>query len=116
MSTLVETRKADGFSLKPEALAAAITPKSRVVMLNFPTNPTGATASPEDLEGIAKLCIEHDLMVLSDEIYCELRYDDEDPHVSIATLPGMRDRTVLLHGFSKAFAMTGFRLGSACAP
>lgn len=112
----VETNKEDGFSLKPEALAAAITPKTRVVMLNFPTNPTGATASREDLEGIAKICVEHDLMVLSDEIYCELRYDDEDPHVSIATLPGMRERTILLHGFSKAFAMTGFRLGYACAP
>jgi len=112
----VETTKEDGFSLKPEALAAAITPKTRVVMLNFPTNPTGATASLEDLEGIAKICVEHDLMVLSDEIYSELRYDDEEPHVSIATLPGMRERTVLLHGFSKAFAMTGFRLGYACAP
>ncbi|MEM1082532.1 MAG: aminotransferase class I/II-fold pyridoxal phosphate-dependent enzyme [Verrucomicrobiota bacterium] len=112
----VETRKRDGFSLKPEALAAAITPKSRVLMLNFPTNPTGATASREDLEGIAKLCVEHDLMVLSDEIYCELRYDAEEEHISIASLPGMRERTVLLHGFSKAFAMTGFRLGYACAP
>ncbi|MFC7338842.1 aminotransferase class I/II-fold pyridoxal phosphate-dependent enzyme [Haloferula chungangensis] len=112
----VETRKSDGFSLKPEALAAAITPKSRVLMLNFPTNPTGATASREDLEGIAKLCIEHDLMVLSDEIYCELRYDLNEEHVSIASLPGMRERTILLHGFSKAFAMTGFRLGYACAP
>lgn len=112
----VETQKCDGFSLKPEALAAAITPKTRVLMLNFPTNPTGATASREDLEGIAKLCIEHDLMVLSDEIYSELKYDEDDPHISIATLPGMRERTILLHGFSKAFAMTGFRLGYACAP
>ncbi|MGB6219819.1 aminotransferase class I/II-fold pyridoxal phosphate-dependent enzyme [Haloferula sp.] len=112
----VETRKRDSFSLKPEALAAAITPKSRVLMLNFPTNPTGATSSREDLEGIAKLCIEHDLMVLSDEIYCELRYDAKEEHVSIASLPGMRERTILLHGFSKAFAMTGFRLGYACAP
>lgn len=111
----VETRKSDGFSLKPEALAAAITPRSRVLMLNFPTNPTGATANRADLEGIAKLCIAHDLIVLSDEIYCELRYDEED-HLSIASLPGMRERTVLLHGFSKAFAMTGFRLGYACAP
>ncbi|GAA5481929.1 aminotransferase class I/II-fold pyridoxal phosphate-dependent enzyme [Haloferula sargassicola] len=112
----VETRKRDGFSLKPEALEAAITPQSRVVMLNFPTNPTGATASREDLEGIAKLCIEHDLIVLTDEIYSELRYDQSEAHVSIASLPGMRERTVLLHGFSKAFAMTGFRLGYACAP
>lgn len=112
----VVTRKRDGFSLKPEELEKAITPRSRVLMLNFPTNPTGATASREDLEGIAKLCVKHDLMVLSDEIYSELRYDASEEHVSIATLPGMRERTVLLHGFSKAFAMTGFRLGYACAP
>ncbi len=111
----VSTTKEDGFSLKPKALAAAITDKTKIVMLNFPTNPTGAVASKEDLEGIAKLCIEHDLIVLSDEIYSELRYD-EGEHVSIASLPGMRERTILLHGFSKAFAMTGFRLGYACAP
>lgn len=111
----VETRKEDGFSLKPEKLAAAITPQSRVLMLNFPTNPTGAVASQEDLEGIAELCIEHDLLVLTDEIYSELRYDGVK-HVSIASLPGMKERTILLHGFSKAFAMTGFRLGYACAP
>lgn len=111
----VSTRKEDGFSLKPAALAAAITERTKIVMLNFPTNPTGAVASKEDLEGIARLCIEHDLLVLSDEIYSELRYD-EDEHVSIASLPGMRERTILLHGFSKAFAMTGFRLGYACAP
>jgi aminotransferase len=111
----VVTTKEDGFSLKPEALAKVITPKSRVLMLNFPTNPTGACASLEDLEGIAKLAIEHDLIVMTDEIYSELRYDNE-PHVSIASLPGMRERTILLHGFSKAFAMTGFRLGYACAP
>lgn len=111
----VETKKEDGFSLKPEALAAAITPKSKVLMLNFPTNPTGAVLEREDLEGIAKLAIEHDLIVLSDEIYCELTYGDRK-HISIATLPGMRERTVLLHGLSKAFAMTGFRLGFACAP
>ena len=112
----VHTRKRDGFSLKPEELAKVITPKSRVLMLNFPTNPTGATASREDLEGIAKLCIEHDLFVLTDEIYSELRYDATEEHVSIASLPGMKERTILLHGFSKAFAMTGFRLGYACAP
>ncbi len=111
----VATKKEDGFSLRPEALAAAITDKTKVVMLNFPTNPTGAVASREDLEGIAKLCVEHDLIVLSDEIYSELRYD-EGEHLSIAALPGMRERTILLHGFSKAFAMTGFRLGYACAP
>ena len=111
----VVTTKEHGFSLKPEALAKAITPKSRVLMLNFPTNPTGACASRKDLEGIAKLAIEHDLIVLTDEIYSELRYEDE-AHLSIAALPGMRERTILLHGFSKAFAMTGFRLGYACAP
>ena len=79
----VVTTKEDGFSLKPERVAAAITSKTRVIMLNFPTNPTGACASLEDLQGIAKLAIEHDLIVISDEIYSELRYGD-DPHVSIA--------------------------------
>jgi aminotransferase len=112
----VVTTKEHGFSLKPDAVAAAITPRTRLIMLNFPTNPTGACASREDLEGIAKLAIEHDLIVLTDEIYSELRYDAEEKHVSIASLPGMRERTTLLHGFSKAFAMTGFRLGYACAP
>ncbi len=111
----VVTTKADGFSLKPEALEKVITPKSRVLMLNFPTNPTGACASREDLEGIARLAVKHDLFVLTDEIYSELRYDGEK-HLSIASLPGMKERTILLHGFSKAFAMTGFRLGYACAP
>ncbi len=111
----VVTRKEDGFSLKPEMLAAAITPRTRVVMLNFPTNPTGACASRADLEGVARLVIDHDLIVMTDEIYSELRYDGEE-HLSIAALPGMRERTILLHGFSKAFAMTGFRLGYACAP
>ena len=111
----VATTKEDGFSLRPDALAKAITDRTKVVMLNFPSNPTGAVASREDLEGIARLCIEHDLIVISDEIYSELRYDDEE-HLSVAALPGMRERTILLHGFSKAFAMTGFRLGYACAP
>ena len=111
----VVTTKEDGFSLKPGNLAAAITPKTRVLMLNFPTNPTGACASRADLEGIAKLVIDHDLLVMTDEIYSELRYDGE-AHISIAALPGMRERCILLHGFSKAFAMTGFRLGYACAP
>lgn len=111
----VTTRKEDGFALTPEAVAAAVTDRTRVLMLNFPTNPTGAVCSLEQLEGIAKVAIEHDLIVLTDEIYSELRYDDEK-HVSIASLPGMRERTILLHGFSKAFSMTGFRLGYACAP
>ncbi|WP_018970751.1 aminotransferase class I/II-fold pyridoxal phosphate-dependent enzyme [Rubritalea marina] len=111
----VSTHKDDGFSLKASELEKVITPKSRVLMLNFPTNPTGATIEREDLEEIAELCQKHDLMVITDEIYSELRYDDPE-HLSIASLPGMKERTVLLHGFSKAFAMTGFRLGYACAP
>ena len=111
----VATSKDDGFSLKAAALEKVITPKSRVLMLNFPTNPTGATIDHDDLLEIAELCKKHDLMVITDEIYSELRYDDPN-HVSIASLPGMKERTILLHGFSKAFAMTGFRLGYACAP
>ena len=111
----VETTKDDEFSLKPEKLAAVITPRTRVIFINFPTNPTGAVASLEDLQGIAKLAIEHDLIVMTDEIYSELRYDDTQ-HVSIASLPGMKERTINLHGFSKSFAMTGFRMGYACAP
>ena len=111
----VTTRKEDGFALTPEAVEAAVTERTRVLMLNFPTNPTGAVCSREQLEGIAKVAIEHDLIVLTDEIYSELRYDEME-HVSIASLPGMQERTILLHGFSKAFSMTGFRLGYACAP
>jgi len=97
------------------ALEKKITPRSRVLMLNFPCNPTGATQNRAELERIAKLCIEHDLIVLSDEIYSELTYEGAE-HVSIAALPGMRERTIFLHGFSKAFAMTGFRIGYACGP
>src|SRR5439155_17870939 len=78
-------------------------------------NPTGATQSREELGKIAELCIRHDVIVLTDEIYSELTYDGAE-HVSIASLPGMRERTIFLHGFSKAFAMTGFRIGYACAP
>ena len=111
----VPTSKRDDFALRADMLEAAITAKTRVLMLNFPTNPTGAVMPLGELEKIAKLCIKHDLIVITDEIYCELRYD-EDEHVSIASLPGMKGRTILLHGFSKAFAMTGFRLGYACAP
>ena len=111
----VITKKEDDFALTPEAVRAAVTERTRVLMLNFPTNPTGAVCSQEQLEGIAQIAIEHDLIVLTDEIYSELRYDGEK-HVSIASLPGMRERTILLHGFSKAFSMTGFRLGYSCAP
>jgi aminotransferase len=111
----IATRAEDNFRLTAAELAAKITPRSKVLMLNFPCNPTGATQSREELEKIARLCIDHDLIVLTDEIYSELTYDGAE-HVSIASLPGMRERCVFLHGFSKAFAMTGFRIGYACAP
>ncbi len=103
------------FRLTADALAARITARSKVLMLNFPCNPTGATQTRSELEKIARLCIDRDLIVLTDEIYSELRYDGAS-HVSIASLPGMRERTIFLHGFSKAFAMTGWRIGYACAP
>ncbi len=111
----VPTTKRDDFALKAEMLEAAITPKTRVLMLNFPTNPTGAVMPADELKKIAELSIKHDIIVITDEIYSELRYDDEE-HLSIASLPGMKERTILLHGFSKAYSMTGFRLGYACAP
>ena len=110
----VSTREEDEFKLRPEALRAAITPRSKVLLLNFPTNPTGGVMTAAELEDIAAICREHDLLVITDEIYSELSY--AEPHISIASLPGMRDRTIFLHGFSKAFAMTGFRIGYACAP
>jgi aminotransferase len=111
----VTTRADEGFVLHAEDLEKAITPRSRVLMLNFPTNPTGAAMDPEELEKIAAVCVKHNLVVLTDEIYSELTYEGR-PHHSIATIPGMRERTVLLHGLSKAFAMTGWRIGFACAP
>lgn len=110
----VSTRAEDGFAVRAAAIAAKITPRTKAVVLNFPTNPTGGTIGREELQAIAKLCVEHDLIVLSDEIYSELTYEGE--HVSIASLPGMKERTIFLHGFSKAFAMTGFRIGYVCAP
>lgn len=115
VATPVETSIDDLFALNPAKLEAAITPRTKVLMLNFPTNPTGSIAPTEVLQQIADICVKHDLFVLTDEIYCELRYDGIR-HVSIAALPGMKDRTLLLHGFSKAFAMTGFRLGYCCGP
>ena len=110
----IHTTEAEGFHMTPEALEHAISPRSKVVMLNYPNNPTGGASNREYLEGIARLAQQHDLIVISDEIYSELTYEGE--HTSIATLPGMRDRTIFLHGFSKALAMTGFRIGYACAP
>ena len=110
----VETRVEDGFRLRIEALEARVTPRSRVLLMNFPTNPTGAALRRADVEAIAAFAKKHDLLVISDEVYSELTYDVE--RVSIASVPGMKERTIFLHGFSKAWAMTGFRLGFACAP
>lgn len=110
----VATKEENAFALNPDDLRAAITPKTKAILLNFPCNPTGATLTREQMEEIAEIAIEHDLLVISDEIYSELTYEDRLP--SIASLPGMRDRTIFLHGFSKAFAMTGFRIGYACGP
>jgi len=110
----VETRAENGFRLTRAMLEAKCTPKTKVLMLNFPNNPTGAVMSRQDLEDIAAFARERDLIVITDEIYGELTYDA--PHTSIVSLPGLRDRTIFLHGFSKAWAMTGFRLGYACGP
>jgi len=109
----IRTRTEDGFRLDPKAVAEAAS-GAKVLLLNFPTNPTGAVLSAKDLDALAKVCVEKDLLVISDEIYAELSY--EGAHESIVTRPGMRERTILLHGLSKAFAMTGFRIGYACAP
>ena len=102
------------FSLDPEAFEKAWQPGCKILLLNFPTNPTGGTADKEKLQRLAEFAVEKDLIVISDEIYAELTYEGE--HVSIASLPGMTERTILLHGFSKGFAMTGFRVGFACGP
>jgi aminotransferase len=110
----VATHAGDLFSLDAPALAAAWQPGCKLLLLNLPCNPTGGVCSREQLERIAKFAIEKDLIVVSDEIYSELVF--EGTHTSIASLPGMQERTILLHGFSKAFAMTGFRLGYACGP
>ena len=110
----VACRAEDGFAVTAKALEAAITPRSKVLMLSFPTNPTGGTMTRAQLEDVATVVRKHDLLVLTDEIYSELTFEGE--HVSIASLPGMAERTIFLHGFSKAFAMTGFRIGYACGP
>lgn len=110
----VATTPEEGFTLRPDRLIEVWEPGCKVLILNFPTNPTGGTVKRETLEAIARFATEKDLLVISDEIYSELTYDGE--HTSIASLPGMRDRTLLLHGFSKAFAMTGFRIGYGCGP
>ena len=109
----VETRAEHDFVVQVSDLEARVTPKTRVLLLNYPNNPTGATLTAADKAALADFAIRHDLLVVSDEIYEELSYVDRSP--SIASLPGMKERTVLLNGFSKAFAMTGFRIAYACS-
>jgi len=108
----VETFAKDSFKLKAEHLQARITPKSKILILNYPSNPTGGIMTYEDWLPIAKVVEENDLIVIADEIYSELTYDHR--HVSFASIPGMKDRTLLVNGFSKAFAMTGWRMGYVC--
>ena len=110
----IELKAEDEFRLTAQELRDAITDKTKVLILPFPNNPTGAIMEKKDLEEIAEVVREKDLFVLTDEIYSELTYKEE--HFSIAALPGMKERTVYINGFSKAFAMTGWRLGYACAP
>lgn len=110
----IPTREEDGFKLTREALEKAITPKSKLLILPFPNNPTGAVMTKEDLDAVAEVIREKDLIVISDEIYAELTYGME--HVSIAQVEGMYERTIVLSGFSKAYAMTGWRLGYALGP
>ena len=112
---IIETFEEDGFRLKPEQLKEKITDKTRLLILPYPCNPTGAIMEKEDLEAIAEVIRTTDMLVLSDEIYAELNYTDTS-HVSIASIEGMRERTIVTSGFSKAFAMTGWRIGYACAP
>lgn len=111
---IINLKEENEFRLTAEELEAAITPKTKILVLPFPNNPTGAIMERKDLEAIAEVVRKHDLYVISDEIYAELSYLEN--HVTIASLPGMRERTVLINGFSKAYSMTGWRLGYACAP
>jgi len=110
----INLKNENEFRLTKEELEEAITPKSKILIMNFPNNPTGAIMEKKDLEAIAKVIIDHDLFVISDEIYSELSYFNN--HVSIASLPNMMERTLVINGFSKSFAMTGWRLGYACGP
>ena len=111
---IIDLKAENEFRLTAQELLSAITDKTKVLILPFPNNPTGAIMEREDLEAIAKVCIEKDIWVMSDEIYSALNYKGE--HVSIASLKGMQERTILINGFSKSYAMTGWRLGYACAP
>ncbi len=111
----IDLKNENEFRLTPDELKAAITEKTKILVLPYPGNPTGAIMTREDLIPIAEICKEHDIYVISDEIYSELTYTDEG-HCSIASLPGMKERTIVINGFSKAYAMTGWRLGYAMAP
>jgi aminotransferase len=111
---IVELKNEDDFRLTAKELEEAITDKTKILVLPFPNNPTGAIMEREDLEKIAKICIEKDIFVLSDEIYAELTFKND--HVSIASIPGMKERTIVINGFSKSYAMTGWRLGYALGP
>ncbi|MCM1309249.1 MAG: aminotransferase class I/II-fold pyridoxal phosphate-dependent enzyme, partial [Butyrivibrio sp.] len=111
---IVNLREKDEFKLTAQELLDAVTPKTKILVLPFPNNPTGAVMTEPELEEIARVCIEKDIFVLSDEIYSELTYGGR--HCSIASIEGMRERTVVINGFSKSHAMTGWRLGYACAP
>ena len=110
----VECVEADHFKLNPDTLLKKCTPKTKALMINFPNNPTGAVMTQGDLEAIADIVTDHDLLVISDEVYSELTY--EGSHVSTATIDDLRERTITLNGFSKAYAMTGWRVGYLCAP
>lgn len=112
---IIELKEENEFRLTAEELESAITDKTKIVVMPFPNNPTGAVMEKADLEAVCEVIKKHDLFVLSDEIYAELTYCEND-HISIASLPGMKERTVLINGFSKSHAMTGWRLGYACGP
>lgn len=113
---IIELQAKNDFRLTKEELEAAITPKTKILVLPYPNNPTGAVMERSDLEAVAQVAADHDLYVLSDEIYAELTYVEGKEHVSIASLPGMKERTIVINGFSKSHAMTGWRLGYACGP
>ena len=110
----ISTKKENGFKLTAEELEAAITPKTKAVLICSPNNPTGTQLVEDDLKALSEVIVKHDLLLVSDEIYAELSYDE--PFMSMAAFPGMRERTIMINGFSKGFAMTGWRLGFLCAP
>lgn len=113
---IIELKEENEFRLTKEELEAAVTPNTKILVLPFPNNPTGAVMEQSDLEAVAEVVKAHDLFVISDEIYAELTYLEGKDHVSIGSLPGMKERTIVINGFSKSHAMTGWRLGYACGP